>query len=117
VVEDYRPARRGPLVYRQHIISRHNAFSFRKRNPSNRSSSVFPTTRTTSCTGFPRARAAETFPFSDHALLLALSIASVTEPATRVKDASHVQAVIANAEADEGMITAPLGQGDHPRNE
>src|SRR5687767_15990045 len=29
VVEDYRPARRCPLVYRQYIISRHHAFSFR----------------------------------------------------------------------------------------
>src|SRR5215210_2232980 len=31
VVEDDRPARRCSLVYRQHIISRHHAFSFRYR--------------------------------------------------------------------------------------
>jgi hypothetical protein len=29
VVEDYRPARRCPLVNRQYIISCHYAFSFR----------------------------------------------------------------------------------------
>src|SRR5215207_2693925 len=94
VVEDYRPARRGPLVYRQYIISCHNAFSFRKRAQSSRSSSVSPITRATSYTGFLRACTAETFPFSDYAPLRALSIASVTEPDTRVKDLSYRQTVM-----------------------
>jgi hypothetical protein len=40
VIEDYRPARRGPLVYRQHIISCHHAFSFRYRSQSSQPSSV-----------------------------------------------------------------------------
>src|SRR5918992_3143327 len=94
VVEDYRPTRRGPLVYRQYIISRHHAFSFRYRPQSSQPSSVSFTTRATSYPGFPRACAAEPFPSSDHAPLLALSISSVTEPNTRVKDLSQRQLVI-----------------------
>src|SRR5215218_5686959 len=101
VVEDYRPARRGPLVYRQYIISCHHAFSFRYRAQSSQPSNVSSTTRTTSYPGFPRACAAEPFPFSDHAPLLALSIASVTEPNTRVKDLSHRHFVIAGTEAGQ----------------
>src|SRR5215213_9073706 len=98
VVEDYRPARRGPLVYRQYIISCHNAFSFRYRPQSSQPSSVSFTTRASSYPGFPRACAAEPFPSSDYAPLRALSIASVTEPNTRVKDAPCEQPIIADAE-------------------
>ena len=42
------------------------------------------------------------FPFSDYAPLLALSIASVTEPNTRVKDHSHRETMIAGVEPAPG---------------
>src|SRR5829696_2394091 len=61
---------------------------------NNQQSSVSPTTRATSFPGFPRACAAEPFPSSDHAPLRALSIASVTEPTTRVKENLYRQLFI-----------------------
>src|SRR5918994_1409469 len=97
VVEDYRPARRCPLVYRQYIISCHHAFSFRYRPQSSQPNSVSFTTRATSYLGFPRACAAEPFPSSDHAPLRALSILSVTETNTRVKERSHRQTAMSYA--------------------
>src|SRR5215208_6826284 len=113
VVEDYRPARRCPLVYRQYIISCHYAFSFRYRLQSSQPSSVSFTTRATSYPGFPRACAAEPSPFSDHAPLLALAISSVTEPNTRVKERSYRHLVIAGAEASlRGR--SPLDPAIHP---
>src|ERR671921_2385206 len=99
VVEDYSPARRGPLVYRQYIISCHHAFSFRYRPQSSQPSSVSFTTRATSYPGLPQACAAEPFPFSDYAPLRALSIASVTEPDTRVKERSHRRTAMSYATA------------------
>jgi hypothetical protein len=41
-----------------------------------------------------RSRDLSPFPYSDHAPLRVLSIPSVTEPNTRVKDLSHKQIVI-----------------------
>src|SRR5215208_1965215 len=116
VVEDYRPARRGPLVYRQYIISCHNAFSFRYRPQSSQPSSVSFTTRATSYPGVPRTCAAETFPSSDYAPLRTLSISSVTEPNTRVKDLSHRQLVITYRHLSAGeKNTARSGQITLPR--
>src|SRR5215217_4401281 len=100
VVEDYRPARRRPLVYRQYIISCHYAFSFRY-TPRTASRAASPYNTYHLLSWFSRACAAEPFPFSDHAPLLALSIASVTEPNTRVKDLSHRHFVIAGTEAGQ----------------
>src|SRR5215212_3331224 len=76
VVEDYRPTRRCPLVYRQYIISCHHAFSFRYRPQSSQPSSVSFTTRATSYPGLPRVCAAEPFPSSDYALFTSFIIHS-----------------------------------------
>jgi hypothetical protein len=65
------------------------------QTPNSQPNSVSFTTCATSYPGFPRACAAEPFPSSDYALLRALSIASVTEPTTRVKEHSHRQLLMA----------------------